>query len=64
MLRVCLSASGTNLKVRHIAGTLQIIFIFGRCHHSLAVVPPAKYESDSKRYLGKTRNITNINLQT
>ena len=26
---------------------LHITFIFGRCHHSLAVVTPAKYECDS-----------------
>ena len=35
---------------------LNITFIFGRCHHSLAVVTPAKYEYDSTDiYFSKNR---------
>ena len=39
---------------------LKIMFMFDRCHHSLAVVTPAKYEYDSKDLMGTFCRIGNI----
>ena len=33
---------------QNIGYLLNIMFIFDRCHHSLAVETPAKYECDAK----------------